>query len=52
MLAPYIDAMRNNMSAILQIPCQKIGITATTNEQVGNLGDCTSIASFATVLLG
>ena len=52
MLAPYIDAMRNNLSAVLQIPCQKIGITATTNEQVGDLGDCKSIASFATVLLG
>ena len=52
MLAPYIDAMRNNMSAILHIPCQKIGITATTNEQVGDLGDCKSIASFATVLMG
>lgn len=51
MLAPYIDAMRNNMSAILNIPCQRIGITATTNEQVGNLGDCNSIAAFATVLL-
>ena len=52
MLAPYIDKMRNNMSAILGIPCQRIGITATTNEQVGELGDCKSIASFATALLG
>lgn len=51
MLAPYIDAMRNNMSAILHIPCEKIGITATTNEQVGDLGDSKSIAAFATALL-
>lgn len=51
MLYPHIDAMRNNMSAILQIPCERVGITATTNEQVGDLGDCKSIACFATVLL-
>ncbi len=51
MLTPYIDEMRNNMSCVLKIPCEKIGITATTNEQVGNLGDCKSIACFATALL-
>lgn len=49
-LAPYIDLMRNNMSNILHIPCKRIGITATTNEQVGDLGDCKSIACFATAL--
>lgn len=51
MLAFYIDAMRNNMSALLGIPAQRIGISATTNEGVGDLGDCKSIACFATVLL-
>ncbi len=51
MLNRYIDLMRNNMSAILSIPTSRIGISATTNEQVGNLGDCNSIAAFATVLL-
>ena len=51
MLAPYIDQMRNNMSRALKIPCERIGITATTNEQVGDLGDSKSIACFATALL-
>ena len=51
MLAPFIDAMRNNVSAIIGIPCEKIGITATTNEQVGDLGSSKSVAAFATVLL-
>lgn len=51
LLAPYIDVMRNNMSKVLCIPCQNIGITATTNEQVGDLGDSKSIASFASALL-
>lgn len=50
MLAPYIDLMRNNMSSVLGIPCKNIGITATTNEHVGDLGDCKSIACFATAL--
>lgn len=50
-LARYIDAMRNNMSAILNIPASRIGISATTNEQVGDIGDCKSIASFVSVLL-
>lgn len=51
MLAPYIDLMRNNMSSILHIPCKRIGITATTNEQVGDLGDCKSVACFSSALL-
>ncbi len=51
MLAPYIDQMRNNISKMLKIPCERIGITATTNEQVGDLGDSKSIACFATALL-
>lgn len=51
MLSPYIDKMRNNMSAVLSVPSDKIGITATTNEQVGDLGNCESIACFATALL-
>lgn len=51
MLAPYIDLMRNNMSKVLKIPCERIGISATTNEQVGDLGDCKSVACFATALL-
>lgn len=51
MLAPYIDLMRNNMSRALGIPPKRIGITATTNEQVGELGSCNAIACFATALL-
>ncbi len=51
MLAFYIDTMRHNMSAILDIPVQRVGISATTNESVGHLGDSQSIAAFATALL-
>ncbi len=51
LLSPHITQMRVNMSKILQIPAERIGISATTNEQVGELGDCQSIAAFASVLL-
>lgn len=51
MLYPYIDLMKNNMSKLLDIPCEKIGITATTNEGVGNIGSKEAIAAFATVSL-
>jgi len=50
-LKDYIDAMKESMSRVLKINVQNIGITATTNEKVGALGNCESIASFATVLL-
>lgn len=51
MLYPYIDKMRNTIAAALEISPVKVGISATTNEQVGDLGDCRSIAAFASVLL-
>lgn len=50
-LMPYIDQMKNNMSKVLSIPCDRIGISATTNEQVGDIGSCQSIAAFATISL-
>lgn len=51
MLHPFIDAMRNNMASILGIPAVRVGISATTNEQVGDIGDCKSVACFATASL-
>ena len=51
MLAPYIDAMRTNMSNLLGISAAKVGISATTNEKVGNIGDGKAIAAYATVSL-
>lgn len=51
MLAPYIDAMRANISAVLGISADFVGVSATTNEQVGDLGDSKSVAAFATALL-
>ncbi|MEG2687910.1 MAG: 2-C-methyl-D-erythritol 2,4-cyclodiphosphate synthase [Clostridia bacterium] len=51
MIAPLIDQMRANLSKILDIPANRVGITATSNEQVGTIGDGNAIAAYATVLL-
>ena len=51
MLSPYIDKMKSAMSHLLGIPEERVGISATTNEKVGDIGDGRAIASYATVLL-
>ena len=51
MLAPHIDAMRKKMSDLLGIDIAHVGVSATTNEQVGELGNCQAIAAYASVLL-
>lgn len=50
-IMPYIDQMKNTMSSILSIPCEKIGISATTNESIGEIGSCQAVAVFATISL-
>ena len=51
MIAPHITAMKQTLSAALSLPADHIGISATTNEQVGPLGNSQAIAAFASVLL-
>lgn len=51
MLAPYIDEMRARVAGALAITSDKVGVTATTNERVGDIGDGNAIAAYATVLL-
>ncbi len=50
-LAPYIDEMRARVAGALDITADKVGITATTNEKVGDIGDGNAIAAYATILL-
>lgn len=50
-LAPYINEMRARLSARLGVSDDCVGIAATTNEQVGEIGAGKAIASYATVLL-
>lgn len=51
MLSPYIDEMRKTMSTLLGVSISNIGVSATTNEQVGDIGDGKAIAAYATVSL-
>ena len=51
MLAPYIDTMRANMSNLLGISQSRVGVSATTNEKVGDIGNGKAIAAYATVSL-
>ncbi len=50
-IMPYVSAMKERLSEILNIPSEKIGIKATTTEQMGFLGRKEGIAAMAVVLL-
>lgn len=50
-LAPYVDSMRKRVAELLEIPCKDVGVTVTTNEGVGELGESKAIAAYATVTL-
>jgi 2-C-methyl-D-erythritol 2,4-cyclodiphosphate synthase len=45
---PFSDGMKANISKVLNIPKQRIGIKATTNEKMGFLGRGEGIAVMAT----
>ncbi len=50
-LADYIDEMKDKVAELLNIDPLQIGISATTNEKVGDIGDGNAIAATASVLL-
>ena len=50
-LAPHIDTMRENLSKALQIPTDRIGVKATTEERLGFTGEKLGISSHAVCLL-
>ncbi|MGN1097261.1 MAG: 2-C-methyl-D-erythritol 2,4-cyclodiphosphate synthase [Christensenellales bacterium] len=50
-LSPYIDEFKERLSSVTKIDKSKIGISATTNEGIGDIGDGNAIASFAAVTL-
>ena len=51
MLAPYINEMRARTCARLGVSEDCVGISAPTNEQVGEIGKGNAIGAYATVLL-
>jgi 2-C-methyl-D-erythritol 2,4-cyclodiphosphate synthase len=50
-LKPYIEKMRNNLAAVLQLQPNQVGVKATTNEKLGPVGREEGICAYAVVLL-
>ena len=50
-LKPHITAMRDRIAAVLQIPPDRIGIKATTNEKLDSVGREEGICAYAVALL-
>jgi 2-C-methyl-D-erythritol 2,4-cyclodiphosphate synthase len=46
-ISPHLQAMRTRLSQTLQIPVQRIGVKATTNEGLGFIGRGEGIAAMA-----
>jgi 2-C-methyl-D-erythritol 2,4-cyclodiphosphate synthase len=51
-LSPFIADMRASIAEILGIQTSQIGIKATTNEGLGDIGQAEAIAALANVLIG
>ncbi len=50
-IGPHISAMRERLAQTLNIPADRIGIKATTNEGLGFIGRCEGIAAMAIATL-
>lgn len=50
-ISPYIKAMKERLSPVLQVEKERIGIKATTTEQMGFIGRKEGIACLSVVLL-
>jgi len=50
-IAPHLDKMKATLAASLRIAPAEVGLKATTNEKIGDLGRCAGIAAHAVCLL-
>ncbi len=50
-ISPHVDKIRESIAKMFDIAKEKVGLTATTNEEVGELGSGNSMASIVSVLI-
>ncbi len=50
-ILPFVAQMKSSLAPILGVAEHRVGIKATTNEQLGSIGRSEGIAAFATVSL-
>ena len=50
-LAKHISAMQERISSALSLPCERVGISAGTNEKLGYVGEGKGITVYAYVML-
>src|SRR5690606_9681797 len=50
-MAPHIDAMRQQIATIVDVPIERIGLKAKTAEGLGAIGDSAAIAARAVALV-
>lgn len=50
-MSPHTNAMKELLGKTLQINSDRIGLKATTNEGIGEVGRCEAIAAYAVCLL-
>lgn len=48
-LSPYIDKIRQNLASLLELPEERIGVSAGTNEKLGYVGEGKGITVYAYV---
>ena len=50
-ILPYIETIKTSLSNTMNVPKERIGVKATTNEQIGPIGRMEGIATFAVCCL-
>ena len=50
-ILPYIETIKTTLSNTMNVPKERIGVKATTNEQIGAIGRMEGIATFAVCCL-
>lgn len=50
-MAPHVESMKLALAPVLQVPSERVGIKATSNERLGFIGRREGIAAFAVAMI-